>query len=240
MGKGGFSGGFERERAREPEPRRSHPFSPSQPGRATLNKTGSRKKCSRNLFCKAPSFLPQIHAVPSGQSPPHCLYSFRNTPATKNTTASGKRQGKVSQEFNLCLFSCTSKAFLVLLFKASRHSRNPSCCWGSAHEDPVGWAFQPFNQCLAQIQSKRKTHSVGSPLQLCPSGGCCGFLQRASKEPAPSSHPPLVGPQQQALPPQRSRGEIPQHPGCSQSATPHAPTLLGANSRAPSEEQRKK
>lgn len=134
----------------------------------------------------------------------------------------------MSQEFNLCLFSCTSKAFLVLLFKASRHSHNPGCCWGSAHGDPVGWAFQPFNQRLAQIHSKREPHSVGSLLQLSPSGGFCGFLQRSSKEPAPFSHPPLVGPQQQALPPQRSR-EIPQHPGCSQRATPHAPTLLGAN-----------
>lgn len=51
----------------------------------------------------------------------------------------------------------------------------------------------------------------------------------AARRQAPFSHPPLVGPQQQALPPQRSR-EIPQHPGCSQRATPHTPTLLGANS----------
>lgn len=164
----------------------------------------------------------------------------QTVPGMKNTRASGKRRGKVSQEFSLCLFSSTSKAFLVLLFKASRHSHNPSCCWGSAHGDPVGWAFQPFDQCLAQIQSKRETHSVGSPLQLSPSGGCCGFLQRSSKEPVPSSHPPLVGPEQQALPPERSRGEIPQHPGHPQSAVPHAPTLLGANGWAPSEEQKKK
>lgn len=128
----------------------------------------------------------------------------------------------------------------MLLFKASRQSCNPSCCWGSAHGDPVGWAFQPFNQCLARIQSKRETHSVGSPLWLSPSQVCCGFLQRSSKEPAPSSHPSLVRPQQQALPPQRSRGEIPQHPGHSQNAAPHAPTLLGANSRILSEEQGKK
>lgn len=74
----------------------------------------------------------------------------------------------MSQEFNLCLFSCTSKAFLVLLFKASRQSCNPSCCWGSAHGDPVGWAFQPFNQCLAQIQSKRKTPLCGEPTPAVP------------------------------------------------------------------------
>lgn len=193
----------------------------------------------RNLFCTAPSLLLQIHAVPSGHPSPHCLQSFTDTPGMKTTMASGKRGGKVSQEFNLCLFSCTSKVFLVLLFKASRQSRNPSCCWGSAHGDPVGWALQPFNMCLAQIQSKREAHSVGSPLQLSPSGRSCGFLQRSSKEPTPFSLPPLVGPQQQALPPQRSR-EIPQHLGCSQRATPHAPTLLGANGQAPSEEQRKK
>lgn len=92
----------------------------------------------------------------------------RQTPGMKNTMASGKRGGKVSQEFNLCLFSCTSKAFLVLLFKASRHSHNPSCCWGSAHGDPVGWAFQPFNQCLAQIQSKRETPLCGEPTPAVP------------------------------------------------------------------------
>lgn len=111
----------------------------------------------RNLFCTAPSLLLQIHAVPSRHSSPHCRQGFTDTPGMKNTMASGKRGGKVSQEFNLCLFSCTSKAFLVLLFKASRHSCNPSYCWGSAHGDPVGWAFQPFNQRLAQIQSKNPT-----------------------------------------------------------------------------------
>lgn len=157
------------ERAQEPEPRRSPPFSPSQPGRATRNKTGSRKMCSRNLFCKAPSLLPQIHAVPSGQPSPHWLQGFTDTPGMKSTTASGKRGAKVSQEFNLCLFSCTSKAFLVLLFKASRHSRNPSCCWGSAHGDPVDWAFQPFLQSApcSDTQQERNPFS-GEPTPAVP------------------------------------------------------------------------
>lgn len=90
------------------------------------------------------------------------------------------------------------------------------------------WAglSSPSISALLRYRAKEKPHFVGSPLQLSPSGGCCGFLQRSSKEPAPSSHSPLVGSQQQALAPQRSRGEIPQHPGRSQSATPHAPTLL--------------
>lgn len=147
----------------------------------------------RNLFCTAPSLLLQIHAVPSGHPSPHCLQGFTDTPGMKNTMAPGKRGGKVSQEFNLCLFSCTSKAFLVLLFKASKHSCNPNCCWGSAHGDPVGWAFQPFNKCLAQIQSKREPYSVGSLLQLSPSGGCCGFLQRSSKEPSSLLTPTTCG-----------------------------------------------
>lgn len=163
----------------------------------------------------------------------------RQTPGMKNTVASGKRGGKVSQEFNLCLFSCTSKAFLVLLFKASRHSHNPSCCWGSAHGDPVGWAFQPFNQCLAQIQSKRETPLCGEPTPAVPFRRLLWFPAE-EQQGASSLLTPLVGPQQQALAPQRSRGEIPQHPGRSQSATPHAPTLLGANGWVPSEEQRKK
>lgn len=141
----------------------------------------------RNLFCTAPSLLLQIHAVPSGHPSPHCLQGFIDTPGMKTTMASGKRGGKESQEFNLCLFSYTSKAFLVLLFKASRHSHNPSCCWGSARGDPVGWTFQPFSQRLAQIQSENPTlwgAYFSCPLQEFAVVSCRG----AARSQLPSSH----------------------------------------------------
>lgn len=165
--------------------------------------------------------------------PRHIARRASQTPGMKNTMASGKRGGKVSQEFNLCLFSCTSKAFLVLLFKASRHSCTSSCCWGSACGDPVGWAHQPFISTLLRYRAREKptlwaAHS-SCPLQEVAVVSCRG----AARSQLPPQNPPLVGPQQQALPPQRSRGEIPQHPGHSQSAAPHAPTVLGANGQAP-------
>lgn len=87
----------------------------------------------------------------------------------RHTTASGKRAGKVSQEFNLCLFSCTPKAFLVLLFKASRHSCTPSCYWGLPMETLWAGLPSPSISTLLRYRAREKPTLCGAhsscPLQ---------------------------------------------------------------------------
>lgn len=123
----------------------------------------------RNLLCKAPSLLLQIHAVPSGHLSPHCLQGFTDNPRNEKHHGFREERGQgepgiqsVSSHAHQRLFWCCSS-------KPAGTAVIPTAAGGLPMETLWAGLSSPSISALLRYRAKEKPTLWGAhsscPLQ---------------------------------------------------------------------------
>lgn len=122
----------------------------------------------RNLFCKAPSLLLQIHAVPSGHPFPHCLQGFTDNPRNEEHQGFREERGQGEPGIQSMSLLIHIKGFSGAALQSQQAQPQSQLLLGVCPWRPCGLGFPALQSVPCSDTEQERNPLCGEPTPAVP------------------------------------------------------------------------